>query len=87
MTTSARRKVGIALVALSMVAMVLFLVVGFVRGQWHFAGSESSGNALWLAGSVKLGVSGYYLIPIVACGAMGALQLRSASRKPPKLYP
>jgi hypothetical protein len=85
MIISTRRKFGISLVAISAVALVVFLAVGFLRGDWHFDGSGSSGNAQWAAYSVELGVSEYYFIPIFLCGAVGAFCLLWPARKPPKL--
>lgn len=85
MSVSTRRKLGILLIAISAIAMIVFFVVGVIRGHWRFDGSGSSGNAQWAAYSGELGVSGYYLIPIFLCGAIGAFCLIRRSRKPPKL--
>jgi hypothetical protein len=73
------------MLAISVVALVVFLVIGVIRGHWRFDGSGSSGNAQWAAYSGELGVSGYYLIPILLCGAIGVFCLFRPSRKPPKL--
>jgi len=68
--------------ALSVIAL---LVVAVFPSHWHFAGGGSVGNAYWTDFTVDLGVSGYYLIPIILCGVMGLLYLLWPSRKPPKL--
>jgi hypothetical protein len=85
MSISSRRKLGITLLSISVVALVVFLVVGVIRGHWRFDGSGSSGDAHWAAYSGELGVSEYYLIPILLCGAVGAFYLFRPLRKPPKL--
>jgi len=79
-----RRKLGILLVAISVVALVALLVVGVLRGDLHYDGSGSSGIAQWSAYSGELKLNGYYLIPIL-CGAIGIVCLAWPSRKPPKL--
>jgi len=80
-----RRKVGVLLVAISAVAMVVFLLVGMLRGDWRYNGSGSSDNAPWADYSVKLGVNDYFFIPIILCGMVGAFCLLWPSPKPPKL--
>lgn len=85
MSVSTRRKFGILLVAISVAALMAFLVVGIFRGTWHYEGSGSSGDGHWMDFSVESGASGYYLVPIVLCGAIGAFCLLWPARKPPKL--
>jgi hypothetical protein len=85
MSLLARRKFGILLIAISVAALVAFLVVGIFRGTWRYDGSGSSGNAQWMAYSGELGVNEYYLIPIFLFGAVGVFCLVWPSRKPPKL--
>jgi hypothetical protein len=85
MSISARQKFGGLLIAISAVLFVVFLVVGIFRGDWRYVGSGFSGNGGWAVFSGELGVSAYYLIPILLCGALGAFCLIWRSRKPPKL--
>jgi hypothetical protein len=85
MSISTRRKYGIVFVAISAVALVVFLTVDFLYGDWHFEGGGSSGSSLWACYSVHSGVSEYYFIPILLCGAVGAFCLLWPARKPPKL--
>lgn len=85
MIISTRKRLGGSLVAISAVAMVVYLTVGLLRGDWHFDGSGSSGNAHWASYSVHVGVSEYYFIPIFLCGAVGAFCLLWPARKPPRL--
>lgn len=66
-------------------ATIAFFVVGIIYGQWQLDGSGTSGNGEWAAYSGQLGISGYYLIPIILCGAIGVLYLVRSLRKPPKL--
>ena len=75
------------LVAISVAALVAFLVLGIFTGSWQYDGSGSSGNGQWMSFSGELGVSGYYLIPILLCGAIAAFCLAWPSQKPPKLHP
>jgi hypothetical protein len=82
MTTSTRRKLGISLIALS---VITFLVVDISLSHWHFAGGGSSGNVQWAAYDVDIGGRGHYLIPIILCGMIGVLYWVWPSRKPPKL--
>ena len=82
MTTSTRRKLGISLIALS---VITFHVVDISLSHWHFDGAGSSGHVQWAAFHADLGVSGYYLIPIILIGVIGLLYLVWPSRKPPKL--
>lgn len=87
MHTIKRRKLGRSLIVISVFALIAFIVVTFVRGQWHYEGGDSSGIAVSNVYSIELGVSGYYLIPILLCGALGLLLLAWPSQKPPKLRP
>lgn len=82
---STRRKFGMLLVAISVMALVTFLVVFIFHSSWHYVGSGTSGLGQWMDFSGESGVSGYYLIPIFLCGAIGAFCLVWPSRKPPKL--
>ena len=87
MSISTRRKFGILLIAIAAVAMIAFLVVGIIRGQWHYDGSSSWGIGQSVTISSELGISGYFLIPILLFGVAGAFCLAWPSRKPPKLHP
>lgn len=85
MSITTQRKSGMLLLATSVVALIVFLAVGFLHGSWHYVAGGSIGNDQWAVYSGKLGVNNYYLIPILLCGAIGAVFLARASRKPPKL--
>jgi hypothetical protein len=82
---STRGKIGISLVAVSVVSMVVFQVVAFLHTDWHYAGRGSSDTSQAIAFAGKSRVDGIYLVPIVLCGAAGVLCLIWPSRKPPKL--
>jgi hypothetical protein len=86
MSISTRRKIGILLVAISVVATVVFQVIVFFHTDWHYDGSGSSGNAHWFAMTGTSRISGFYMIPMILCGAIGAFCLLWPSRKPPKLH-
>lgn len=66
-------------------ALIVFFVVGVIHGHWQYDGNGSSRNGQWVAISGELGVSEYYLIPILLFGAVGILCLAWPRRKPPKL--
>jgi hypothetical protein len=85
MSISTRRKSGVFLIAISVVAMVVFLVVDFFHTDWHYVGSESSDSSHVVAFAGVSRINGYYLIPMFLCGAVGAICLLWPSRKPPKL--
>lgn len=87
MNVSTRRKLGVFLIAFAVLAMATFLVFGIIHGKWHQYGSGASDNVVWMAESIELRVSDYYLIPIIFCGTVGAFCLAWPSRKPPKLRP
>jgi hypothetical protein len=87
MSISTRGKIGISLVAVSVISMVVFQLVAFLHTDWHYVGSGSSDTSHVIAYSGTSRISGIYLIPIVLCGAVGALSLLWPSRKPPKLHP
>lgn len=85
MNTLKRHKFGGALVAISVVAWAVFLVVGLFNADWHYVGGGSGDNAQVMAYDAQLKINGYYFIPIFLCGATGAACLLWPSRKPPKI--
>jgi hypothetical protein len=85
MSVSARQRFGTLLIAISMVALGVFLEAGIRDGHWHYDGSGALGKGFWMTFSGESGVSGYYLIPIFLCGAIGVFCLAWPTRKPPKL--
>ena len=87
MTISTRRKIGILLAIISVIALVAFMVVGLFRTDWHYDGGGVSGDAQGMAFSGECEISGYYFIPIFLCGVIGLICLLWPSRKPPKLNP
>lgn len=85
MSPAARRKFGILLIAIAVVAMIVFQIVMFTQGDSRVIGSGSSGNASWTVTEIRLKISGFYPLSIIICGALGILCLLWPSRKPPKL--
>jgi len=70
--------------AISALAMIIFQMVAFTRGDSHVVASGSSGSVDYRVDVVIVRVSGFYLVPIIS-GALGMLLWLWPSRKPPKL--
>jgi hypothetical protein len=68
--------------AISAVAMIIFQMVAFTRGDSHVAASGSSGGGDFTV--VVVNISRFSLVPIIS-GAVGILLWIWPSRKPPKL--
>jgi len=85
MSISKRHQYGVLLLAISIAALTIFLIIGFAHGTWQYDGGGSSNGAHWESFSGKLGISGYYLVPIFLVGAFGVVCLAWPSRKPPRL--
>ena len=80
MSIFTKRRLGLLLICISVVAFVICLIVVPHR---VFADSSGPGGSVFWGGSWEL--SWPYIIPILVCGAVGVFCLALSSRKPPKL--
>jgi hypothetical protein len=80
MSIFTKRRLGLLLICISVVALVICLIVVPHR---VFADSSGPGGPIFGGGSWELGWQ--YTIPIIVCGAVGVFCLAQSSRKPPKL--
>lgn len=84
-STLTRRKFAVLLILISVFAGMTLFLAALLHGVWQQAHGGSSDDVQWIAGSVRLGRSVFYLIPIILCGAVGLLILFPWwSRNPPK---
>jgi hypothetical protein len=84
-TRQKRQRLGIVMAVISLVAMATFVLADLFRGQWHFEGAGATADAAWAEYSVRGGVNGYYLVPMVLCGVIGVACCLWPAQKPPKL--
>lgn len=81
MSMPIRRKVGAALLALSVMAAIVTFIVMMSRSRLVGVDSDSAGmDAVYVTH-----LSGYYLVPIALFGVTGVVCLMWPSKRPPKL--
>jgi hypothetical protein len=93
MSISKRRRLGLLLTVIAVLAGIVYLVddvsYGLTNGHPQFGPVQTSrtlfGTATSQSVMLDASISGYYLIPIILCGAVGLFYLAWPSRKPPKL--
>ncbi|HZQ46711.1 MAG TPA: hypothetical protein VFC07_06865 [Verrucomicrobiae bacterium] len=87
MSTPARRKLGMVLIAISVLAVIAIQFTPIVLAHRRILHEDHGGaaNVHWTSQEIEFVINWRYLIPILLCGGLGTLFFFWPARKPPKL--